>query len=349
MMVNNKYRIVQELGQGTFGKVYQAVGPRDTNVAIKYDTSHLGMLQHEATMLNYLHQRQCNTKNIPKILWYGCSHIFQRTKKKSPDEYGKSASSESDPIDVCGQRIECPCLVIPYYDCTLSTYIIDGCRGSPSEIQERSGRTLFGRISNNIPENDVGVCRNITRIVQSMLSILEAIHQVYVIHRDLKPENFMWKNGQIYLIDFGLSTFFVDGDTGGHIPINTEPKHDLVGSSLYASIHVHRGYKASRRDDCIQLGYIWLYMVMGGRLPWSGASGSNLASGASGSNLASGTDGLTSDISPMNLQHPTNRLRYYQKQNILAKLDNYSQIQEYLVHCYALEYDAKPTYTLLDV
>ena len=28
-------------------------------------------------------------------------------------------------------------------------------------IQERSGRTLFGRISNNIPENDVGVCRNI--------------------------------------------------------------------------------------------------------------------------------------------------------------------------------------------
>ena len=29
-------------------------------------------------------------------------------------------------------------------------------------IQERSGRTKFGRISNNIPENDVGVCRNIT-------------------------------------------------------------------------------------------------------------------------------------------------------------------------------------------
>ena len=32
---------------------------------------------------------------------------------------------------------------------------------SPECIQERSGRTLFGRISNNIPENDVGVCRNI--------------------------------------------------------------------------------------------------------------------------------------------------------------------------------------------
>ena len=34
-------------------------------------------------------------------------------------------------------------------------------------IQERSGRTLFGRISNNIPENDVGVCRNIANIANN--------------------------------------------------------------------------------------------------------------------------------------------------------------------------------------
>ena len=34
-----------------------------------------------------------------------------------------------------------------------------------SGIQERSGQTMFDRISNNIPENDVGVCRNISNIV----------------------------------------------------------------------------------------------------------------------------------------------------------------------------------------
>ena len=38
-------------------------------------------------------------------------------------------------------------------------------KNSENNIQERSGRTLFGRISNNIPENDVGVCRNITDII----------------------------------------------------------------------------------------------------------------------------------------------------------------------------------------
>ena len=38
-------------------------------------------------------------------------------------------------------------------------------------IQERSGRTLFGRISNNIPENDVGVCRNITNNAKEPLTL----------------------------------------------------------------------------------------------------------------------------------------------------------------------------------
>ena len=41
------------------------------------------------------------------------------------------------------------------------TYSFLGKSGGFPHIQERSGRTLFGRISNNIPENDVGVCRNI--------------------------------------------------------------------------------------------------------------------------------------------------------------------------------------------
>ena len=44
-----------------------------------------------------------------------------------------------------------------YYEGSSAT----SCDRSSLNIQERSGRTLFGRISNNIPENDVGVCRNI--------------------------------------------------------------------------------------------------------------------------------------------------------------------------------------------
>ena len=360
MLVNNKYRIVQELGKGKFGKVYQAVDPRDTKVAIKYDVSDMGMLRHEATMLNFLHQRQCNTKNIPKILWYGKGVV------PNPTDYIQERSgqtlffvpnhiSNNIPENDVGvfRNIQHPCLVIPFYDCTLSAYI--SSTSKPDTIRSimknetEATRYYFDKI-----------------MIQSMLSILEAIHQVFVIHRDLKPENFMMKHGQVYLIDFGLSTFFVDGESGGHVPINTEPKQDLVGSPLYTSIHVHRGYKASRRDDCIQLGYIWLYMALNGHLPWEHIN-----------------NNIISDMSPMNIQHPKNQYIYCKKQNVLEKLDDssyssgllrrpsvsgrrspplweydnkstallpsclsFTDIQDYLVQCYALEYDTKPTYNL---
>ena len=50
--------------------------------------------------------------------------------------------------------------------------------------QERSGQTMFGRISNNIPENDVGVCRNITDQIPSEYPLN---HRQYVsdVHRNL--------------------------------------------------------------------------------------------------------------------------------------------------------------------
>lgn len=380
MLVNNKYRIVKELGKGKFGKVYQATDLHGTKVAIKYDVSNLGMLRHEATILNYLHQRQCNTNNIPKIHWYGKVPNLvedQKTDGLCPVDFGDDDELKKEEVSHTYS-----CLVIPYYECTLSEYITsikDPIHSS------KNIRSLIG--SSN---SECGNIRSyLNRImIQSMLSILEAIHNVYVIHRDLKPENFMMKHGQVYLIDFGLSTFFVDGDNGEHVPINTEPKQDLVGSPLYASIHVHRGYKASRRDDCIQLGYIWLYMAMGGNLPWSEGrmpshrdlrspnttnffrepkvplpgSAKKLGTHVAGSKckapdgVLDHTKYIESDMSFMKIQHPMNQERYYQKQNILAKLDlsqtltedmNPSQqIQDYLVKCYALEYDEKPNYIL---
>jgi serine/threonine protein kinase len=316
MLVNNKYRIVQEVGKGKFGKVYQAVeSRRETKVAIKYDVSNMGMLRHEATMLNYLHQRQCNTKNIPKILWYGKGIVPK--EESDPKEDTTSSCRRAS-------YIQHPCLVIPFYDCTLSAYIISASNPDSSSNTIRS-----------LMKNETEATRSYMNqiMIQSMLSILESIHQVFVLHRDLKPENFMMKHGQVYLIDFGLSTFFVDGESGGHVPINTEPKQDLVGSPLYTSIHVHRGYKASRRDDCIQLGYIWLYMALNGHLPWEHINNNN---------------NIVSDMSPMNIQHPKNQYIYCKKQNILEKLDGYSftDIQDYLVQCYALDYDAKPRYVL---
>jgi serine/threonine protein kinase len=100
----------------------------------------------------------------------------------------------------------------------------------------------------------------IDSIRQRMISILKYIHSKSVIHRDIKPHNFMVKDRDIYLIDFGLATFFKDADgkhvedaycegvsNGGIVPI---------GTPNYISLFVHLGHTPSRRDDMISLEYV---------------------------------------------------------------------------------------------
>lgn len=117
---------------------------------------------------------------------------------------------------------------------------------------------------------------HLPNFMQNMLSILQQIHEKYVIHRDIKPENIVLHyppnttDIQIQLIDFGLATFYLDGITGNHIPENIIRSEEMTGSPLYATIYTHQGIKPSRRDDCIQLGYVYLYMILEGHLPWEG-------------------------------------------------------------------------------
>merc|ERR1712151_481606 len=90
-----------------------------------------------------------------------------------------------------------------------------------------------------------------------------------IVHRDIKPENFMFGLNQKvhhgYLIDFGLSkTYF---DSGKHRPMRTKLR--LTGTARYASIHAHKGYEQSRRDDLEAIGHMLMYFLRGS-LPWSG-------------------------------------------------------------------------------
>ena len=116
-------------------------------------------------------------------------------------------------------------LIIPYYECSLEDY----CE------------------NNEIPNN----------WFITMLETLHVIHHLGVIHRDIKPQNFMIKQNSVYLIDFGLSTIYIDDDYS-HVP----EKHMeyILGTPKFISIHVHNGISPSRRDDLISLMYIYSYI-----------------------------------------------------------------------------------------
>ena len=101
------------------------------------------------------------------------------------------------------------------------------------------------------------------KIVSKMMDILDTIHHLDVIHRDIKPHNFMVKENDIYLIDFGLSTIYISDDEV------KPPSCYILGTPKFVSIHIHNGETPSRRDDCISVMYILLYMLLDGHLQWS--------------------------------------------------------------------------------
>jgi serine/threonine protein kinase len=104
------------------------------------------------------------------------------------------------------------------------------------------------------------------RLFPIMVSIVESIHKCFVIHRDIKPQNFMiGEDEQIYLIDFGMATIYVD-ENKKHVH-QGESKKYILGNPKFMSYNIHRGCEPSRRDDLISLGYMYIYFSLQ-YLPW---------------------------------------------------------------------------------
>ncbi|CAF0830988.1 unnamed protein product [Didymodactylos carnosus] len=106
---------------------------------------------------------------------------------------------------------------------------------------------------------------------QQMLERIHHINRRGIIHRDIKPDNFVMGTlaqcQQCYLIDFGLSKYYLDRRRRQHIEYR-EGK-SLTGTARYASLRTHMGIEQSRRDDLECLGYSLIYLAKG-KLPWQG-------------------------------------------------------------------------------
>lgn len=159
------------------------------------------------------------------------------------------------------------------------------------------------------------------------IHILDNIHRYYVLHRDIKPQNFMIRDGEIYIIDFGLSTYYVDSE-GQHI--EKCDVENIIGSPRYISFYNHCGKPLSRRDDLISLGYMYMFLSMG-KLPWDAIAIAN----------------KDAELSNTSILHPMNVSRRSLKtwNNIKGLIDG--AILRYMKYCYGLKYDEEPDYQIL--
>jgi serine/threonine protein kinase len=200
---------------------------------------------------------------------------------------------------------ESPSIVMTYYEETLDDY---------------ATHTNMSKI----------ICGN---FMIQMIRIIKSIHEQSILHRDIKPHNFMLKGGQLFLIDFGLSAVYVD-DENRHRPPNP-PSTAILGTPKYVSIHIHDGLDPSRRDDLMSIGYIYMYLACGKRLPWE-----NIPYNAEHHR----------DYDETHILHYKNQERKHRK--MWDQVNEYCriigpEISQYMEKVYSLKYEDRPEYEVL--
>jgi serine/threonine protein kinase len=210
-----------------------------------------------------------------------------------------------------------PCLIITLYECSLFDYM--------------KHRKI--------------TVEKMNILMLKTLDIIERIHRFFVLHRDIKPANFMIKDGDIFLIDFGLSTFYMN-ENGEHYP--NKQNNTIIGTPKFVSINIHMGHQYSRRDDLISLGYMYVYMILGDAIWFSDIYKHN--------NM---DDINKTSKKIIDIDHPINILlkhnksydvfsKYIQKTHTQThEEDQYERINQYILYTYSLDYLDTPKYTPL--
>lgn len=183
--------------------------------------------------------------------------------------------------------------------------------------------SLYDKSLFDITQGDNSSYKNkICEIMLQCISIIENVHQKFVIHRDIKPQNIMFKDGFLYFIDFGLSTFYLN-EKREHI-LDEKRDDNLIGSPKWMSYYLHLGHRASRRDDLISLGYIFMYLLSSdGKLPW--------------------------DESVLEGTIEEKKMARTEKKSLDFLLNNIKNeiLQKFLTLCYGLEFSEEPPYYAL--
>lgn len=224
-------------------------------------------------------------------------------------------------------------LVMTCYDCSLLEFVNEAKR--KIETSREKGHV------------DIAVTL-LGPIMKSCIAVLESVHSYFVIHRDIKPQNFMLKGRELFIIDFGLATYYMD-QYGEHISGCSHTT--IVGSPKYASYFVHAGYVCSRRDDLISLGYMYIYFYCG-NLIWNKQFLDQIEPHVE-NNVAGEQPSQQSQhlhVDEISIFHHNNQSRKKIKSwDFLGKYceDLSKPIWNYLNYCYSLKIDQVPKYDYL--
>jgi len=114
-------------------------------------------------------------------------------------------------------------------------------------------------------------------IAVQIASALSAAHAAAIVHRDIKPDNVMMRaDGIVKVLDFGLAklTEAKSGELEAATMVNTK-QGMVMGTAHYMSPEQARGLPVDARTDIWSFGIV-LYEMIGGRVPFEGATSSDV-------------------------------------------------------------------------
>ena len=132
-------------------------------------------------------------------------------------------------------------------------------------IMQKLNKDLESYVNTKNKKNNIPIHHHMI-LFREIIKLLKNLHKFGIIHRDIKPSNLMFDDNKVlYLIDLGLSDYYVNKKTWTHKP-DIQVKN-YVGTPKFMSINAHKCTQLSRRDDLISTYYMIIYMILG-YLPW---------------------------------------------------------------------------------
>jgi eukaryotic-like serine/threonine-protein kinase len=105
-------------------------------------------------------------------------------------------------------------------------------------------------------------------LVLQMLQAVAYLHRRGIIHRDLKPANVLVADGQVKVLDFGLSVFYEQAET---------PEDEIAGTLAYLAPEVIRGERPTESADLYAIG-VMIYELLTGHHPFDSGNVNQLVS-----------------------------------------------------------------------
>jgi len=275
-------KVVRQIGKGTTGKIYRCI---DLNynipVAIKVENivQNKSHLYDEYKMLKYLN----SVEGIPAVYDFKSSETNQIMVMEllgpSVDSMFRYCGKSFSMKTICMLAKRMISLLesvhkkgVVYRDIKPENFVVGNVITLKDEDLENSSDDSASTETNSIPiKNHTGYMKK--RKGKMYNSLSPNFIDSYLDFDSIPPEDHPLN--QIYLLDFGLSEFYIDRNTHTHVQNRLRPP---CGTPRYMSIRTHQFRQQSRRDDLESLGYLLLYFLKKGNLPWQGITATDVKS-----------------------------------------------------------------------